>query len=77
MLRLTAQSGRALEVSTVAPLHATLLRWWHEEGGDAITFGSDAHGPTEVARGFRAAVQMAGAHGFRPGDRSCDLWGRR
>lgn len=77
VLRLTAQSGRALEVSTVVPLHATLLRWWHEEDGDAVTFGSDAHGPTAVARGFRAAAHMAEAHGFRPGNRPCEMWGRQ
>ncbi len=41
---------RALEISTVVPLHDTILRWWHEEGGDAVTFGSDAHDPSAVAR---------------------------
>lgn len=76
-LRLLARNGLALEVSTVVPLHATLLRWWHEEGGEAITFGSDAHDPTAVARGFRDAVHMADAHGFRPGDRPYDVWGRQ
>ena len=75
-LRAAAQSGRALELSTVVPLHTTIVRWWHEEGGDAITFGSDAHDPTTVARGFRDAVHMAEAHGFRPGERPYDLWGR-
>jgi histidinol-phosphatase (PHP family) len=49
-LRATAQSGRALEVNTRQPLHATILSWWHEEGGDAITFGSDAHQPRDGAR---------------------------
>jgi histidinol-phosphatase (PHP family) len=77
VLHLTAESGRALEVSTVVPLHTTILRWWHEEGGDAITFGSDAHAPDEIARGFRDAVHMAEAHGFRPGHRPYDLWGRQ
>jgi histidinol-phosphatase (PHP family) len=74
-LRLTAQSARALEVNTRLPLHATVLTWWHEEGGDAITFGSDAHLPALVGHGFREAAQLAQAHGFRPG-RPGDLWGR-
>ncbi|MGW0857703.1 hypothetical protein [Streptomyces sp. NPDC002690] len=75
-LRVTAQSGRALEISTRLPPHATILRWWHEESGDAVTFGSDAHEPSAVARGFREAARMAEAHGFRPGPDPYDLWGR-
>lgn len=75
-LRVTARSGRALEISTRIPLHATILRWWHEEGGDAVTFGSDAHEPSAIARGFREATQMVRAHGFRPGPNPYDLWGR-
>lgn len=75
-LRATAQSGRVLELNTALPLHATILRWWREEGGDGITFGSDAHDPAGVARGFRDAVQLAEANGFRPGDRPYDVWGR-
>jgi histidinol-phosphatase (PHP family) len=63
-LRLTAQSGRALEVNTRLPLHPSVLTWWHEEGGDAITFGSDAHLPDLVGHGFREAAQLAEAHGF-------------
>ena len=75
-LRVTAQSGRVLEFNTEVPLHATILRWWHQEGGDAVTFGSDAHDPATVARGFRDAVHMAEAHGFRPGQRPYDAWCR-
>ncbi|MEO3744562.1 PHP domain-containing protein [Plantactinospora sp. B5E13] len=76
-LRSTARSGRALEISTRIPsLHSTLIRWWHEEGGDAVSFGSDAHQPSAVARGFREAAAMARAHGFRPGENPYDLWPR-
>jgi histidinol-phosphatase (PHP family) len=75
-LRVTASSGRALEVNTRLPLHSTILTWWHEEGGDAITFGSDAHTPELVVHGFREAARMAEAHGFRPGRNPHDLWGR-
>jgi histidinol-phosphatase (PHP family) len=65
-----------LEVNTKVPLHTLLLGWWREEGGAAITFGSDAHEPVAVARGFRDAAAMAEAHGFRPGDHPGDVWGR-
>jgi histidinol-phosphatase (PHP family) len=75
-LRAIAQSGRALELNTRIPLHETILRWWHEEGGDAITFGSDAHLPTLVGHGFREAAHLAEAHGFRPGRAPHDLWSR-
>lgn len=75
-LRAVARSGRALEVNTRLPLHATVLTWWHEEGGDAITFGSDAHLPALVGHGFADAARMAEAHGFRPGRHPYDLWGR-
>jgi histidinol-phosphatase (PHP family) len=75
-LRATAQSGRALEINTRLPLQSTVLTWWHEEGGDAVTFGSDAHLPPFVAHGFAEAAQMAEAHGFRSGQNPYDLWGR-
>ena len=58
-LRALADSGRALEINTVLPLDASILRWWHDEGGEAVTFGSDAHEPDEVAAGFHDAAAMA------------------
>jgi histidinol-phosphatase (PHP family) len=66
VLRLTARSGRALELNTAVPLAGRILRWWREEGGTAVTFGSDAHEPGRVARGFAAAAALAEASGFRP-----------
>lgn len=71
-----ASSGRALEVNTVLPLYPDILRWWHEEGGDAITFGSDAHEPLALARGFTDAVAMVEAAGFRSGRHPYDYWTR-
>jgi hypothetical protein len=65
-LRATAQSGRALEINTRLPLHGTILTWWHQEGGDAVTFGSDAHIPSLIGHGFAEAAHMAEAYGFRP-----------
>lgn len=75
-LRAIAEAGRALEINTVIPLHPVLLRWWHDEGGEAVTFGSDAHEPGAVARRFRDAAQLAEAHGFRPGRDPYDFWAR-
>jgi histidinol-phosphatase (PHP family) len=75
-LRATAESGRALEINTRIPLHASVLRWWHEEGGEAVTFGSDTHSPELVGHAFAEAAEMATAHGFRPGRHPHDLWGR-
>ena len=75
-LRATAQSGRALEINTRIPLHSTILSWWHDEGGAAVTFGSDAHVPALVAEGLPEAAEMAAAHGFRPGQTPYDFWPR-
>ena len=41
-----------------------------------VTFGSDAHDPIGLARGFTAAVAMVEAHGFRPGRHPYDVWTR-
>jgi histidinol-phosphatase (PHP family) len=71
-----ARSGRALEVNTVVPLPAAIVRWWYEAGGEAVTFGSDAHEPSAVANGFAAAAAMAEAAGFRPGRYPHDHWRR-
>jgi histidinol-phosphatase (PHP family) len=75
-LRATAETGKALEVNTAIPLHSAILTWWHQEGGDAVTFGSDAHEPSAVARRFHEAADMAEAHGFRPGKNPYDFWVR-
>ncbi len=73
---MTADSGRALEINTKVPLHATILTWWHDEGGACVSFGSDAHEPDSIARGFTEAAHFAQAHGFRPGRSPHELWGR-
>lgn len=71
-----ARSGRALEINTVVPLPAEIARWWHEAGGQAVTFGSDAHDPLAVAEGFSDAAAMAEAAGFRTGRYPHDFWRR-
>jgi histidinol-phosphatase (PHP family) len=75
-LRATAESGRGLEINTRLPLHATILRWWHEEGGDEVTFGSDAHLPPLVGHAFTEAAQLAEASGFRPTSEPYAPWRR-
>ncbi|HEY1178859.1 MAG TPA: PHP domain-containing protein [Phytomonospora sp.] len=75
-LRALAGTGRALEVNTSLPMHPDILRWWREEGGDAVTFGSDAHTPAGLARRFAEAVDMVEAQGFRPGRHPYDIWSR-
>ena len=77
VLRALASSGRALEVNTRLPLDARIVGWWHDVGGDAVSFGSDAHLPPAVATGFAEAAAMVEAHGFRPGRTRFDFWTRR
>lgn len=75
-LRVLADSDRALEINTEGPLYAHIVRWWRDEGGMAVTFGSDAHEPDDLARQFRDAAAMAEACGFRPGSGPFDPWPR-
>ena len=75
-LRTLAGSGRALEVNTVVPLRPEVVRWWREEGGTAITFGSDAHEPAVLGNGFVDAAAMVEAYGFRSGRQPRDFWTR-
>lgn len=75
-LSVLAASGRALEVNTSLPMDLRLVRWWHEAGGDAVSFGSDAHSPADLARRFREVAAAVTACGFRPADDPTALWGR-
>ncbi|MEV1171778.1 PHP domain-containing protein [Nonomuraea sp. NPDC049784] len=75
-LRVLADGGRALEVNTRGQLYPEIVRWWRDEGGDAVSFGSDAHSPTGIAHGFTAAAAMVEAQGFRPGRHPHDFWAR-
>ncbi|MEV6417750.1 PHP domain-containing protein [Kribbella sp. NPDC051718] len=67
-LRSLADGGRALEINTRVPLHPTILRWWAEESGKRVAFGSDAHLPEALATGLAEAAAVAEAHGFTPID---------
>jgi histidinol-phosphatase (PHP family) len=74
VLRALAGTDRALEINTRRTLEPTLLRWWWETGGGAVSFGSDAHRPDAVAGGFADAAALAGAVGFRPGRHPYEHW---
>ncbi|TQM62887.1 PHP domain-containing protein [Humibacillus xanthopallidus] len=74
-LRAIAESGRALEMNT-RRLSSWLPQWWTEEGGRAVSFGSDAHVPTALASGFPEAQHMLEHFGFRRGRRPEHLWTR-
>lgn len=76
VLRALAATGRALEINTRLMLDPMIVGWWHDCGGDAVTFGSDAHYPGGVARDFATAADMATAQGFRPGRDPHDMWRR-
>ena len=75
-LRAVQQAGRILEINTRRPLDEMILRWWFDEGGAAVSFGSDAHDGTRVGHGFADAAAMAEAVGFRPQSDPLDFWRR-
>lgn len=74
-MRAIADSDRALEMNT-RRLWPWVPQWWAEEGGRAVTFGSDAHGPDALAANFPEAVAMLEHFGFRAGRRPEDFWVR-
>jgi histidinol-phosphatase (PHP family) len=76
VLRALGRSGRALELNSRVPLAPAVVAWWHEEGGDALTFGSDAHSPDVVGRGLAEATTVARAAGFAPAPDPADPWRR-
>lgn len=76
VLRLLVSAGKALEVNTRVPLHPQILSWWREDGGQAITFASDAHHPDALAAGFAEAARVAAAAGFGAGSDPLGPWHR-
>jgi histidinol-phosphatase (PHP family) len=77
VFRTLAGSGRALEVNTSSPLASVdQVRWFFEEGGEAVSFGSDAHDGHAVGQRFDLAVDVVEAAGFRPGRDRFDFWRR-
>jgi histidinol-phosphatase (PHP family) len=53
-----------------------VVRWWHEEGGAAVSFGSDAHRPDRLACGLSGAAAAAEAAGFKPSADPLAFWRR-
>jgi histidinol-phosphatase (PHP family) len=76
VLEVLAASGRVLEVNTYVPLDLRVVRWWHEAGGTAVSFGSDAHVPRYVGRRFRDVSKAVAAAGFHPADDPTAFWRR-
>lgn len=76
VLRALASAGKILEINTQVPLHPLILTWWRQEGGQAVTFASDAHDPARLAAGFTEAAQLAEAAGFTASCDPCGPWGR-
>jgi histidinol-phosphatase (PHP family) len=75
-LEALASSGRSLEVNTRLPLASQVVDWWHDAGGESVTFGSDAHEPEHLAKEFAETAEMVAARGFRPGPTPYELWRR-
>jgi histidinol-phosphatase (PHP family) len=75
-MRSVAASGRALEMNVRGWLRPWIPRWWSEEGGLALTFGSDAHTHDLLANNFPEAMAMVEYFGFSPGRRPEDFWTR-
>jgi histidinol-phosphatase (PHP family) len=82
VLHAAAKRGVVLELNTtrggdpqryVCPSLPVLV-WWREEGGRAVSFGSDAHSPTDLANGFAYAGDVAEAAGFRPSEDPNGYW---
>lgn len=69
-----ADGERALEINTRLPLDPTILRWWVEEGGRLVTFGSNAHQPDLVGTGLVEAGELARSVGFGPGAQPGTAW---
>jgi histidinol-phosphatase (PHP family) len=82
VLRAAARRDLALEVNTtrggaieryLCPGPA-ILTWWKQEGGRAISLGSDAHSPDRIAAGFDVAAALIEAAGFRRQDDPNAFW---
>jgi histidinol-phosphatase (PHP family) len=77
VLRALAAGERVLEVNTRIPPHPMLVRWWHEAGGAAVSFGGDSHEPAALGRRFPEAAEMVRCNGFRPGRAPHHFWVRQ
>ena len=80
VLTAAVKRGLVLEVNTtrgkVLCPDLTVLRWWRELGGAAVSFGSDAHDPDRIAAGFELAGELVEAAGFKPAAEPTAVWRR-
>jgi len=84
ILKAAAGRGTVLEVNTTRGVEGPrglcpgprVIGWWREEGGQAISFGSDSHEPSKIAAGFAAAAAVVEAAGFRPAADPASHWRR-
>ena len=82
ILRAAAARGTVLELNTTRGRDPSrflcpgpvVLDWWREDGGRALSFGSDAHRPETIAAGFGLAQEVAAAAGFNPSDDPNGFW---
>lgn len=75
-MRTIASSGRALEMNTGRTVRPWIPRWWAEEGGRAVSFGSDDHATAGLAAHFHETTALLEHLGFSPGARPEDFWTR-
>jgi histidinol-phosphatase (PHP family) len=75
-LRALAGAERILEINTRLTLDPLIVAWWYDVGGQAVSFGSDAHSGPAVGTGFAKAAAMAEANGFRRQEDPQDFWRR-
>jgi histidinol-phosphatase (PHP family) len=84
ILREAARRGTVLEVNTTRGAEGpralcpgpAVIGWWRQEGGEAVSFGSDSHEPARIAAGFAAAAAVVEAAGFRPAADPAGHWRR-
>ena len=74
VLHALAGTGRALEVNTRLGVDPLIVNWWKQEGGTAVSFGSDVHDPHFLAQGFADAVEVVATNGYRHGPHLGGLW---
>lgn len=73
VLKLLVSKGKGLEINTSSFKYGTgtwlpresILRRYHELGGEVLTFGSDAHDPIYYQYHFNDAVEFAKHIGFK------------
>ena len=54
-------------MNTNLPLAPRILQWWREAGGEAVSFGSDAHEPDRLAREFHHTAARSPLTASAPG----------